>query len=166
MSTKTTFKRIALVAVAALGFGVLTSVAPASALTTEYVTSITSSNATAPVAGPAGAAVITTVTFKTSTTVTTTAMRPTALLISKPATSALAVDASPDGTTASGEFEFATSSGGSTASSAADVTIDTLDTGGTANNLSATGTALAYEQQFLQAHYDVAGTYKFVVFDD
>jgi hypothetical protein len=31
MSTKTTFKRIALVAVAALGFGVLTSVAPASA---------------------------------------------------------------------------------------------------------------------------------------
>jgi hypothetical protein len=32
MSTKTTFKRIALVAVAALGFGVLTSVAPATAL--------------------------------------------------------------------------------------------------------------------------------------
>jgi trimeric autotransporter adhesin len=31
MSTKTTFKRIALVAVAALGLGVLTSVAPASA---------------------------------------------------------------------------------------------------------------------------------------
>ena len=31
MSTKTTFKRIALVTVAALGFGVLTSVAPASA---------------------------------------------------------------------------------------------------------------------------------------
>ena len=31
MSTKTTFKRIALVAVASLGFGVLTSVAPASA---------------------------------------------------------------------------------------------------------------------------------------
>jgi len=33
MSTKTTFKRVALVAVAALGFGVLTSVAPASAAT-------------------------------------------------------------------------------------------------------------------------------------
>ena len=31
MSTKTTFKRVALVAVASLGFGVLTSVAPASA---------------------------------------------------------------------------------------------------------------------------------------
>ena len=35
MSTKTTFKRIALVTVAALGFGVLTSVAPASAVPTE-----------------------------------------------------------------------------------------------------------------------------------
>jgi len=34
MSTKTTFKRIALVAVASLGFGVLTSVAPASAAST------------------------------------------------------------------------------------------------------------------------------------
>jgi len=33
MSTKTTFKRVALVAVAALGLGVLTSVAPASAAT-------------------------------------------------------------------------------------------------------------------------------------
>ncbi len=31
MSTKTTFRRVALVAVAAMGFGVLTSVAPASA---------------------------------------------------------------------------------------------------------------------------------------
>jgi len=35
MSTKTTFKRIALVTVAALGFGVLTSVAPASAAGNE-----------------------------------------------------------------------------------------------------------------------------------
>ena len=35
MSTKTTFKRIALVAVAALGLGVLTSVAPATAVTAE-----------------------------------------------------------------------------------------------------------------------------------
>ena len=37
MSTKTTFKRIALVTVAALGFGVLTSVAPASATNTVVV---------------------------------------------------------------------------------------------------------------------------------
>jgi trimeric autotransporter adhesin len=40
MSTKTTFKRIALVAVAALGFGVLTSVAPASAAGEATPTSI------------------------------------------------------------------------------------------------------------------------------
>jgi trimeric autotransporter adhesin len=38
MSTKTTFKRIALVAVASLGFGVLTSVAPASAAPTSGLT--------------------------------------------------------------------------------------------------------------------------------
>ena len=37
MSTKTTFKRAALVAVAALGLGVLTSVAPANASETDYV---------------------------------------------------------------------------------------------------------------------------------
>jgi len=36
MSTKTTFKRIALVAVASMGFGVLTSVAPASATSTGF----------------------------------------------------------------------------------------------------------------------------------
>ena len=42
MSTKTTFKRIALVAVAALGFGVLTSVAPASAVgANDNITAIT-----------------------------------------------------------------------------------------------------------------------------
>jgi len=40
MSTKTTFKRVALVAVAALGFGVLTSVAPASAASAK-ATSLT-----------------------------------------------------------------------------------------------------------------------------
>jgi hypothetical protein len=41
MSTKTTFKRIALVAVAALGFGVLTSVAPATAAANANITAIT-----------------------------------------------------------------------------------------------------------------------------
>ena len=41
MSTKTTFKRIALVTVAALGFGVLTSVAPASAVVTNLTLTTT-----------------------------------------------------------------------------------------------------------------------------
>jgi len=40
MSTKTTFKRIALVAVAALGFGVLSSVAPATAASNAAITSL------------------------------------------------------------------------------------------------------------------------------
>ena len=40
MSTKTTFKRVALVTVAALGFGLLSSVAPASAAVTSLVASV------------------------------------------------------------------------------------------------------------------------------
>ena len=43
MSTKTTFKRIALVAVASMGFGVLTSVAPATALPAKSIALNTSS---------------------------------------------------------------------------------------------------------------------------
>ena len=58
MSTKTTLKRIALVAVSALGFGVLSSVAPASAADhTTYVSSITVTTDKAPVAGANGTAV-------------------------------------------------------------------------------------------------------------
>ena len=56
MSTKTTFKRIALVAVAALGFGVLTSVSPANAtatasftVNTDSVTVVTNGNTAAEV---------------------------------------------------------------------------------------------------------------------
>jgi hypothetical protein len=40
MSTKTTFKRVALVTVAALGFGLLSSVTPASAVATGLVASV------------------------------------------------------------------------------------------------------------------------------
>jgi trimeric autotransporter adhesin len=46
MSTKTTFKRIALVAVASLGFGVLTSVAPASASGTTASFTVNTSSVT------------------------------------------------------------------------------------------------------------------------
>jgi trimeric autotransporter adhesin len=61
MSTKTTFKRIALVAVASLGFGVLTSVAPASADwdNEAAVTDITAISITAPAVGRVGAALAT-----------------------------------------------------------------------------------------------------------
>ncbi len=58
MSTKTTFKRVALVAVAALGLGVLTSVAPASAAAPGYTVSAylgsgASATAATAIAGPA-----------------------------------------------------------------------------------------------------------------
>ena len=47
MSTKTTFKRIALVTVAALGFGTMAAISPASAATTSAVTaSVTTASAT------------------------------------------------------------------------------------------------------------------------
>ena len=46
MSTKTTFKRIALVTVAALSFGLLTSVTPASAVATGLVASVGPNGAT------------------------------------------------------------------------------------------------------------------------
>ncbi|NBO27009.1 MAG: hypothetical protein EBU96_09520, partial [Actinobacteria bacterium] len=60
MSTKTTFKRVALVAVAALGFGVLTSVAPASAAeaTTAQVGTIALST---PSTGRVGTAITATI---------------------------------------------------------------------------------------------------------
>jgi len=48
MSTKTNFKRVALVAVAALGLGVLTSVAPANAAVTDNAVDITSTKAADP----------------------------------------------------------------------------------------------------------------------
>ncbi|MEI8287139.1 MAG: Ig-like domain-containing protein, partial [Actinomycetes bacterium] len=57
MSTKTTFKRVALVAVAALGFGVLTSVAPASAAT------VAATGVTAATPGPLRVGQATTVRF-------------------------------------------------------------------------------------------------------
>jgi len=61
MSTKTTFKRIALVAVAALGFGVLTSVSPASAVgANDNITAITAgTSAPARVGVSSGATTIT-----------------------------------------------------------------------------------------------------------
>jgi hypothetical protein len=74
MSTKTTFKRVALVAVAALGLGVLTSVAPATAAantnfncTTAYTTGATNTTdadaACTSVAGPANFVTVTATTL-------------------------------------------------------------------------------------------------------
>ena len=176
MSTKTTFKRVALVTVAALGFGVLTSVAPASAATAnsgvEAITGITFSTATAPVAGNAGDAVQTTVRFKTSTTAQQAA-QPAVLLISSPATSAMASVAYTVAVT-KGKYSFSQgaldndTNIATTGEGAAILTIATSDVDGTGEtvNRSATGTALTFEKTYLNAWYDVAGTYKWSVWDD
>jgi len=85
MSTKTTFKRVALVAVASLGFGVLTSVAPASAATatTTAVTAL----AIAPVRVGVDSTANVGVTITTPTVVNDT-FTVTATVISRPTSSA------------------------------------------------------------------------------
>jgi hypothetical protein len=86
MSTKTTFKRVALVAVASLGFGVLTSVAPASAA----VSDVTAVAITTPGTGRVGSA------FTSSLSITTAILANPSITLrgrfdSKPATSTATV---------------------------------------------------------------------------
>ncbi|NBR23708.1 MAG: hypothetical protein EBU08_08045, partial [Micrococcales bacterium] len=87
MSTKTTFKRIALVAVAALGFGVLTSVAPASAVgANDNITAIAAgTSAPARVGVVSGATTITLTHPETATPAYSETV--TAQITSAPATS-------------------------------------------------------------------------------
>jgi len=66
MSTKTTFKRVALVAVAALGFGVLTSVAPANAGASTSSFSVNTSSVTVVTNGTTAAEVTLGAIFKVS----------------------------------------------------------------------------------------------------
>jgi hypothetical protein len=70
MSTKTTFKRVALVAVASLGFGVLTSVAPANAVAGNYTAASaitnTGNTGTAALPIPSGTALTANLTLTTA----------------------------------------------------------------------------------------------------
>ena len=84
MSTKTTFKRIALVAVAALGLGVLTSVAPASAAVQSDALTLSATTATAAIGETATATMSLTFLDTDSGTDTMTA---TVAVLSSPATS-------------------------------------------------------------------------------
>jgi hypothetical protein len=94
MSTKTTFKRVALVAVAALGLGVLTSVAPAMAATDATAIS---AGTPAPVrVSVEGGKVTLTVTSGTSTTSETI----TAQIVAAPSTSTAAILKFTSGTSA------------------------------------------------------------------
>ena len=91
MSTKTTFKRIALVAVAALGFGVLTSVSPATAVgANDNITAISAgTSAPARVSVLGGKTTITLTHPETATPAYSETV--TAQIVSAPATSANAV---------------------------------------------------------------------------
>ena len=89
MSTKTTFKRVALVAVAALGFGVLTSVAPATAVAQGAVTSITAGASSAARVGIASNNTVTLNGTYANTDTVTVSVR----VISAPAGSAFATAA-------------------------------------------------------------------------
>ena len=84
MSTKTTFKRIALVAVAALGLGVLTSVAPASAAIESDSLTLGATTSTAVIGETATVAV--SLSFL-DTSAGTETMTATAAVLSSPATS-------------------------------------------------------------------------------
>ena len=164
MSTKTTFKRVALVAVAALGLGVLSSVAPASAvqgaLTTEYVTGISVTTNVAPVAGATGTTVTHTVYYKSSTISQTVTYNPRVILSQAPATSVLAEQGTYAATTAVKSWQYTTTAlaDGHVASEDASDTLDTI-------TASVNGTK-SYDVQYLSVRYDVAGTYSWTFFDD
>ena len=161
MSTKTTFKRIALVAVAALGLGVVSSVAPANA-GTVYTSSIAVSTNVAPVAGANGTVVAHTVRFLSATTGSGLTVSPKVTLTSKPATSSLALQAE-GGVTA---VAIAKAEFGSAVADTTDATDFVAVDNNTVSLASESGytyyTALAY----LHARYDVAGTYTWTIWDD
>jgi trimeric autotransporter adhesin len=143
MSTKTTFKRVALVAVAALGFGVLTSVAPASAAQTGAGTFSQGTASPARV----GSAVTVPVTFTLSTAGATLATGETMTvsykLVSKPATSSVSAIS----------FDFGSAAGASTYTDATDeVVVGSARNGKTSVSFDATFTP------------DVAGNYQFLVY--
>ena len=173
MSTKTTIKRIALVAVAALGMGVLSTV-PASAARSlnglSNVNSITVSTNRTPVAGDNGNSAVHTITFVSDSLTGNPIITPIIKLTSKPALSAMdSARTSYNGTLASTAWEVSsvaltqtvaqalayTVAGGTQVASAADLTLSTANAAG---NL--TG------KLYMHAYYDVAGTYVWTVFDD
>jgi trimeric autotransporter adhesin len=162
MSTKTTFKRVALVAVASLGFGVLTSVAPASA-TNEANSVVTAVSVTAQTTPPRVGVAQTTTFSIVNTAGTAGTVEFAAIITAKPATSLLN-DYTGAAFTNAGEALAGTATGAATAGDTATargpkyiITASTL----TANLSTAPGVAGS-----LTFTPDVAGTYKITVFSD
>jgi len=161
MSTKTTFKRVALVAVAALGMSVLSTTAANAA--TVYTTAITVTTDKAPVAGVNGTAVTHTLRFSTATTAAVT-VEPNVILTSKPAGSVLAYQTEGAATApASVKYEIddnASPTADGTDANGVDLTTIVPGTG------VAAGFATSQGVVYLHARYDVAGTYTYTIFDD
>ena len=180
MSTKTTFKRVALVAVAALGLGVLSSVAPASARTvaagTNNITAISVSTDRAPVAGTLGYSSLHTITWTTDTT-TSLAINPSALLKTMPS-SGMSSQTTPTALGTSGSTVLASGTwnhfyGGTPTSAVTSI----LTHGGTnlpypstANDevtlSSANAAGIKTGKTYINARYAVAGTYVWTIWDD
>jgi len=145
MSTKTTLKRIALVAVSALGFGLMTAVAPAGAAVTA-LTAGTSSPARV------GVASTTKITPTLATTLSSTFVA-SAKVTSAPATSTLATDTH----TATKGVTF-------TASTAGALGAVTQVAGGAYATITPQGSGTTYAAAFnLSFKADVAGTYTILV---
>jgi trimeric autotransporter adhesin len=109
MSTKTTFKRVALVAVAALGLGVLTSVAPASAAVQSDALTLSATTGTAVIGETATVAV--SLSFL-DTDASAESMTATAVVLSSPATSTLIPAFSITGTQSSANTAGTTAASG------------------------------------------------------
>jgi hypothetical protein len=155
MSTKTTFKRVALVAVASLGFGVLTSVAPASAAGNDDVTAISAGTS-----GPARVGVTSgTTNIKVTVPANTTSLTASAQITSAPATSAAAgliFSAAASAAAVSPTYEAITTK---TASALAQPVNDTAAVA----HAAFTASAGASTNLTLQLKADVAGTYQILV---
>jgi trimeric autotransporter adhesin len=156
MSTKTTFKRVALVAVASLGFGVLSSVAPATAANANDNITAIAAGASAParVGVATGATVITLTAAANSTNDTVTAQ-----IVTAPTTSvnaALSFSA--------GSAPYAPASAAYTASTKTDQAA--ADNAGIAKAVIATNSGETKTRLVLTLNSDVAGTYTVLVTAD
>jgi hypothetical protein len=156
MSTKTTFKRVALVAVAALGLGVLTSVAPASAANASTALS-------AGTPAPARVGVVSGATLITATSDTSTASGEvvTAQIVSAPATSVAAILSFADVTNTTTGYVATTNY----SNQKTDQTLAGQSGGGIAY-ATYTGLPGTSEKFYVKLKADVAGTYQILVTAD
>jgi trimeric autotransporter adhesin len=175
MSTKTTIKRIALVAVAALGMGVLSTVPASAARTLDGISNlnnITASTNRTPVAGINGLSAVTSFTFTSDSTTAAPTISPVVKLTSKPTGSVMSDTVTAYATTLSttGTWNMQT---GTVTQTVADA-IAWTTAGGAAFNTQGGDLALSTVNQAgyytgtlrVHARYDLAGSYTWTVFDD